>query len=82
MYYVIDDNLLIGTGAGIFISENNGASWASFDLGLTIGLLLHCKYRYNRFRWTFNGVYRRTSSENFWVKFNNGLTNFNIYSLL
>lgn len=77
----ITGEIIVGTeGSGIFISANNGATWAAFNNGLTnncIGVLLSKDSTI--FCGTRRGLLRTDNSFSFWDL--TGVTNTTIYAL-
>jgi hypothetical protein len=69
-------NLFAGTSDGVFLSTNNGNSWAAVNTGLT-DLYAACfaVSGKNLFAGTSSGVFLSTNNGNSWAVINSGMTN-------
>jgi photosystem II stability/assembly factor-like uncharacterized protein len=82
-FAVIDSNIFVGTNGGIFLSVDNGISWAAVNSGLTMtnvsslvltsaGLLAGTRG---------GGVFLSTNRGASWVPMNSGLTDMDVYTV-
>ncbi|HVN48322.1 MAG TPA: T9SS type A sorting domain-containing protein, partial [Bacteroidota bacterium] len=68
-------------GGGIFLSTNNGISWAPVKSGLPNKPVSTIAVKdANLFAGTSSGVFRSTNNGTSWVQMNSGLTDTNIYT--
>jgi ligand-binding sensor domain-containing protein len=82
-FAVVGTNLFAGTSNGnVFLSKDEGASWAELDTGLT-GSYVYCLAvsGENLFAGTDSGVFHSKTSGTIWSSANSGLTSGNIYAL-
>ena len=76
-------NIFIGTNDGVFLSTNNGSSWAQVNNGLTDKYINSLAVSgANIFAGTSDGVFLSTNNGISWTQANNGLTNINVYLLV
>lgn len=69
-------------GCGVFLSSNNGSSWAAVNTGLPITDVVALAISGNNiFAGTNNGVFRSSNNGSNWVTVNTGLTNTDVWSL-
>jgi photosystem II stability/assembly factor-like uncharacterized protein len=75
-------NLFAGTGGGVFLSTNNGTSWAAVNNGVTnTNVSALAVSGTNLFAGTEGGVFRSTNNGTSWTAVNNGVTNTNVSAL-
>ena len=78
-----DTNLFAGTGGGVYLSTNNGASWTPVNTGLwNLGVIALAVSGTNLFAGTDGaGVFLSTNHGANWTNVSTGLTNCSVCSL-
>ena len=81
-FAVSGTNLFAGTEGGVFLSTNNGASWAAVNTGLANTPVTSLAVSgTNLFAGTYGGVFLSTNNGASWTAVNTGLVNTNIQAL-
>ena len=82
-FAVLDTNVFAGTNGGVFVSSNNGTSWASINSGLTnLSIQTLIVSGANLYAGTLGGgVYLSVNNGTNWTAVNSGLTDLHVTGL-